>query len=206
MSHTIVPGAIKVTDEYLRDVSRKLVKLHLVNPVFRGLRMIAHEIGVSRIVLARRIGSDDIQGQYFPPSADPEKVSAAFQNWDLSDRQSSLIRGALNREKAAIVINAFADDHCEVLRHELGHHIAVYLCGLNGVERFIDPPTKAMREDSRLDEYCLSSRNEALAESFGLYLEGAPMRHINLKPLLRRVCMNNTRAFSILRNYRKALA
>ena len=118
----------------------------------------------------------------------------------------ALIRGALNREKAAIVINAFADDHCEVLRHELGHHIAVYLCGLNGVERFIDPPTKAMREDSRLDEYCLSSRNEALAESFGLYLEGAPMRHINLKPLLRRVCMNNTRAFSILRNYRKALA
>jgi hypothetical protein len=187
----------------------------LTDPVFCSLKKLGHALGVDRIVLAemtnrrepKPIGpssqgrtSKDTQGIYVW-NVSTATVDEEMNNWHLSSRQKSDVRKIVSNGGAVIMVSAFADDACEILSHELGHHISEFHAGFTRAELFT-APTNPGREDSRLDAYCRQNKAEFFAESFRFYLGGDPMGRIDLRPLLGRVRKNDCRAFKLLQTYR----
>jgi len=174
----------------------------LADPVFCSLKKLGHSLGVDRIVLAQRAtltAHDTHQGSYYfnlPLS------KLQFDDWILPTRQKSMFRKLVLSGGAVIIVNVFTDDACEILSHEIGHHIVHVLAGL-GFQEGWNTPTNMGRRDSRFDAYCLEINDEFFAESFRFYLTGEPMGRIDLRGILDRVRKNDSRAFNLLRNHRK---
>jgi hypothetical protein len=188
--------------------------LWLADPAFCSLKRLGHELGVDRIVLAQRatlhdseplgpasqgFTTRDIQGSYYfnlPLS------KLQFDDWILPTRQKSTLRKLVLSGGAVIIVNVFTDDACEILSHEIGHHVVHFIANLKIPWQWATP-TNMGRLDSRFDPYCLEINDEFFAESFRFYLTGEPMGRIDLRGILDRVRKNDSRAFNLLRNYRK---
>jgi hypothetical protein len=199
------------------ELNRQAINVWNADSVFCSLQKLAYSLSVDRIVLAemtnRRepepigpssqgLTSKDIQGIY-AWQVSTETVDEEMNNWHLSSRQKSDVRKIVSNGGAVIIVSAFADDACEILSHELGHHISEFHAGFNRRAELFTAPTNLGREDSRLDPYCRQNKAEFFAESFRFYLTGEPMRKIDLRGILKRVRKNDSRAFNLLRNYRK---
>ena len=179
------------------SIRRHARKIWFADPVFSSLQKLADGLGVSKVIFAERTASDLTQGQYLFRAP-----THHLEGWLLSSRQKSTLRSINKNGGAAIIVNLCADDACEILSHEIGHHIVHVLAGLRFQEGW-NTPTNSGRLDSRFDAYCLEINDEFFAESFRFYLSGEPMGRIDLRAILNRVYKNDSRAFKLLRNYRK---
>jgi hypothetical protein len=197
------------------ELNQQAINVWNADSVFRSLQKLAYSLSVDRIVLAEMtnwrgsepigpssqgLTSKDIQGIYVW-KVSTETIDEEMNNWHLSSRQKSDIRKIVSNGGAVIIVSAFADDACEILSHELGHHISEFHAGFTRAE-LLTAPTNPGREDSRLDAYCRQNKAEFFAESFRFYLGGDPMGRIDLRPLLGRVHKNDCRAFKLLQTYR----
>jgi hypothetical protein len=171
----------------------------LADPAFCSLKKLGHALGVDRIVLSQGLSSEDMRGVYYfnlPAS------KLDFEHWLLSNRQKSELRRIVLEGGAVIVVSPFDSDACEILSHEIGHHVVHCIANLKIPWQWA-APTNMGRLDSRFDAYCLEINDEFFAESFRFYLTGEPMGRIDLLGILNRVRKNDSRAFNLLRNYRK---
>jgi hypothetical protein len=197
------------------ELNRQAINVWNADSVFCSLQKLAYSLSVDRIVLAKMtnrrksepigpssqgLTSKNIQGIYVW-RVSTETVDEEMNNWHLSSRQKSDVRKIVSKGGAVIMVSAFADDACEILSHELGHHMSEFHAGFTRAELFT-APTNPGREDSRLDAYCKQNKAEFFAESFRFYLGGDPMGRIDLRPLLGRVRKNDCRAFKLLQTYR----
>jgi hypothetical protein len=198
------------------ELNQQAINVWNADSVFCSLQKLAYSLSVDRVVLAEMtnwrgsepigpssqgLTSKDIQGIYVW-KVSTETVDEEMNNWRLSSRQKSDIRKIVSNGGAVIIVNAFADDACEILSHEIGHHVVLCIANLKIPWQWATP-TNMGRLDSRFDAYCAEINNEFFAESFRFYLTGEPMGRIDLRVILNRVRKNDSRAFNILRNYRK---
>jgi hypothetical protein len=184
------------------------------DPTFKALLGLAQGLGVSKVIFAERAERENgLHGSYFFGEVSPEAVPSHrikvelernFADWLLSPREKNILHPILRRKGGTVIIvNAWAEDACEILSHEIGHHVVHHFAGFR--PHFLKAvPTNAARLDSRFDEYGGTKNNdEFFAESFRFYLAGEPMRRIDLRGILNRVYKNDSRAFKLLRNYRR---
>jgi hypothetical protein len=181
------------SQESMRRYARKI---WFADPIFCSLQNLADVLGVSKVIFAERTASDITQGQYLFRAP-----AHHLEGWLLSSQQKSTLRSINKNGGAAIIVNLYADDACEILSHEIGHHIVHALAGLKLQEQWA-APTNWGRRDSRFDAHCSEINDEFFAESFAFYLGGEPMHKIDLRPVLRRVRRKHPRAFKLLQTYR----
>jgi hypothetical protein len=189
------------------------------DPTFKALLGLAQGLGVSKVIFAERAEwKDSVQGSYFGV-ASPEAVPSTelkrsqspnglkwnLSGWLLSSKEKNILYPILRKGRIVIIVNVWAETEnaCEILSHEIGHHVVHHFAGFR--PHFLKAaPTNAARLDSRFDEYGGTKNNdEFFAESFRFYLGGEPMGRIDLRGILNRVRKNDSRAFDLLRNYRK---